>query len=862
VSAKDVLTRDEARGRARLLRDVAYTVALDLNAGEREFGSRTTARFACSEPGASTFIDLDATEVVGATLNGRALDSGAFAGARLRLDGLEEQNELVVDARCAYSRAGVGLHRFVDPVDKRVYLHTQFEPFDAHRVYACFDQPDLKATFELSVRAPEDWVVVSNGRGSSDGSGGEGGAPGAAGGRGSVWTFEKTLPISTYITAIVAGPYHHQHEWHGDIELGVFCRQSLADHLDPGEILEVTRQGFDFFTAQFDYAYPFGASAGGGPQKYDQLFVPEFNFGAMENAGCVTFTERYIFRSKVTDAARLQRANTILHEMAHMWFGDLVTMRWWDDLWLNESFATYMASLALAEATRFKQSWAEFAHLLKSWAYREDQRPTTHPIVADITDTDVLHTHFDGITYAKGASVLKQLVHWVGREEFFAGLRAYFREHEFGNAELTDFLGALEAASGRNLRAWSKQWLETAGLNALRAEFTEDDQGRYSSFAIRQEAPLELPTLRDHRLAVGLYDSAGSGLARRRRIELDVSGARTEVAELVGEPVPDLLLLNDDDLAYAKIRFDQRSIDTLTDRLANIESPLARALCWGALWDMTRDAELPTRHWARLVSAHAEAEDDVGVLQTLLRQAASAIDLYGDPGNRRNARRLLAETARGALERAKPGSDEQLVWARCRIATEEDPAFARGLLDGSVAIEGLAVDTDLRWLIVGKLASAGAISEDVIDAERERDPTDIGIRGAWSARASRPDEAAKARAFDAAVAGAAGDEPLPLATQRAILSGFWQTDQKQLLAPYAHDRWVPALERVWAERSVDEALDLTAGLYPANQVSDEVVAAADRALAGDWLPPAGRRSVTEGRDDTLRAQRARRADRE
>jgi aminopeptidase N len=845
VSAKDALTRDEARARARLLGNISYDVALDVTAGVEEFGSRTTLRFSCAQPGATTFVDLDAVTIVSATLNGRQLPGEAYAAARLSLDDLRAENELVVDARCAYSRAGVGLHRFTDPVDDRVYLHTQFEPFDAHRVFTCFDQPDLKGTFALRVRAPQDWVVVSNGRGERDARDDDGG---------STWRFEPTLPLSTYLAALVAGPYYHVQERHGEIALGVYCRRSLAPHLDHGEILEITRQGFDFFTRLFDYPYPFG--------KYDQLFVPEFNFGAMENAGCVTFSEHCVFRSKVTDAARLQRANTILHEMAHMWFGDLVTMRWWDDLWLNESFATYMASVALAEATRFTQAWAEFAHQLKAWAYREDQRPTTHPIVADITDTDVLHTHFDGITYAKGAAVLKQLAHWVGRDAFRDGLRVYFREHAFANAELGDFLAALEDSSGRDLRAWSSQWFETAGLGALRVETTTDEQGRYASFALVQEAPVDQPIFRDHRLAVGLYEPSNGSLVRRHRVELDVRGVRTEVPELVGEPAPALLLPNDDDLAYVKIRLDERSIATLVERLGRIESPLARALCWGAIWDMTRDAELSARRFTHLVAAHAEAEDDVSVLQTLLRQAGSAINLLGDPRNRPYARATLAETSRRALDRAKPGSDEQLLWARCLVSMSADTSFARGLLDGSVKVEGLAVDIDLRWFIVGRLASVGSAGEDVIAAELERDPTDIGIRGAWAARASRPDPQAKARAWEAAVGGSDDGVLLPLATQRAILGGFWQADQEELLAEYADQRWVQALECVWAERSVDEALDLTAGVYPRTQVCDAVVAAADRALAlsDSILPPAGRRSVIEGRDDTLRALRARAAD--
>ncbi|MDP8978709.1 MAG: aminopeptidase N, partial [Actinomycetota bacterium] len=608
MPATDALTRDEARARAALLSGVDYEVAVDLEDGDT-FTSQAVVRFDCAEPGAATFVDLDAREVSTAELNGRTLPAAAFTGHRLVLDDLRAHNELRVRARCAYRRTGFGLHRFVDPVDGHHYLHTQFEPFDAHRVYACFDQPDLKARFTLMVRAPAGWEVASNGAVVERPGDGEAGT----------WRLAPTPPVSPYITALVAGPFHVVRDHHRGIDLGVFCRQSLVPHLDVDEILTLTRQGFDFFTDAFDYPYPFG--------KYDQLFVPEFNFGAMENAGCVTLSESYVFRSKVTDAARQGRAGTILHEMAHMWFGDLVTMRWWDDLWLNESFATYMGTLALAEATRFRDAWASFAYGVKAWAYQQDQLPSTHPIVADNADTNAVRVSFDGITYAKGASVLKQLVAWVGRDAFMAGLRGYFRRHEYANATLADFLAALEKASGRDLGAWSRQWLETAGVATLRPEADTDGRS-YRSLAVVQEAPARHPTVRAHRLALGLYGGDGDRLTRRRRLELDVAGPRTPVREAGGEAVPDLLLVNDDDLAYAKVRLDKRSLATLDERLADLEQPLARALSWGAAWDMTRDAELATRRWVGLVATHVARETDITLLQMLLGQARAAIDRY------------------------------------------------------------------------------------------------------------------------------------------------------------------------------------------------------------------------------------------
>ena len=516
MAARANLRRDEALARAALIDRLEYRVALDLT-GEADFGSETVIRFQCREPGAGTFLDLTAPQVSAMELNGRRLPQEAFDGNRILLDGLLEENEVRVNARGAYHRTELGMHRFVDPVDGRVYLHTDFEPFDAHRVFACFDQPDLKGRFEFSVAAPAGWEVVSNSR--------PAGAP-VTDGTVSTWSFERTPPLPTYITAVVAGEYYTVRDEHRGIDLGISCRRSLAEHLDAAEIFEVTKAGLDFFQAAFQYPYPFG--------KYDQLFIPESNSGAMENAGTVTFNDVYIFRSRVTEAARERRGDTILHEMAHMWFGDLVTMRWWSDLWLNESFASFMAIFSQSQVTRWKDAWTTFADTEKTWAYRQDQLPTTHPIVAEIPDIESIYLNFDGITYAKGASVLKQLVAWVGPDRFLEGIRAYCRRHEFGNAELRDFLAALEEASGRDLHAWSREWLETAGVNTLRPEIEAGDSA-IERFAVRQEAPPDQPTLRSHRLAIGLYDVTSGELRRRRRVELDVTGERTEVPELHGE---------------------------------------------------------------------------------------------------------------------------------------------------------------------------------------------------------------------------------------------------------------------------------------------------------------------------------------
>ncbi len=608
------LTRDEARDRRQLLEVISYQVELDLTGGAETFGSATVVRFRCATPGAASFIELTAPAVREIVLNGAPVPASAFDGDRIQLAGLAAENELRVVADCAYSRSGEGLHRFTDPADGGVYLYSDLETFDAHRIYACFDQPDLKATFEFSVLAPADWLVLSNT--APD-------VPGEPDGTARRWHFPPSPLMSTYITAIVAGPYYEVRSEHDGIPLGLYCRQSLAGYLDPDEIFEVTREGFDFYHAAFGTRYAFG--------KYDQVFVPEFKAGAMENAGCVTFLEDYVFRSRVTDFAREMRAETILHEMAHMWFGDLVTMRWWDDLWLNESFATWASVLAESDATRWVNAWTTFCQLQKSWAYQQDQLPSTHPIAADIPDIAAVEVNFDGITYAKGASVLKQLVAYVGREQFLAGVRLYFGQHAWGNATLTDLLAALEETSGRELAGWSKEWLETAGVNTLRPDFVLDSDGRMTEFAVVQTAPPEHPVLRSHRIAIGLYDQTEAGLIRRRRVEVDIAGERTVLAELAGERQPDLVLVNDDDLTYAKIRLDGHSLGTLISSVGEFTEPLPAALCWAAAWDMCRDAELAARRYIGMVIEAADTITEIGVLQTTIRQASAAARRFTDP---------------------------------------------------------------------------------------------------------------------------------------------------------------------------------------------------------------------------------------
>ncbi|MGW7052690.1 aminopeptidase N [Streptomyces sp. NPDC054887] len=857
------LSRDEARERAELLSVDGYEVALDLRSavgetgeGEpRTFRSVTTLRFRCARPGAATFADLLAPSVTAVTLNGESLDPAAvFDGRRVALTGLREENVLVVDAQCAYSRTGEGMHRFVDPEDGEVYLYTQYEPADARRVFANFEQPDLKAPFRFEVTAPAGWTVWSNGVSEAVGEGD---------GDAKVWRFRETAPISTYITAVVAGPYHYESDLYRrtladgtelEIPLGAMCRKGLARHFDADDIFTVTKQGLDFFHENFDFPYPFG--------KYDQAFVPEYNIGAMENPGCVTFREEYVFRGNVTKASYERRANVILHEMAHMWFGDLVTMRWWDDLWLKESFADFMGSYSMVEATRFTNGWITFANNRKSWAYRADQLPSTHPITADIRDLEDAKLNFDGITYAKGASVLKQLVAYVGKDAFMEGARRYFKRHAYGNTRLEDLLAVLEETSGRDLASWSRAWLQTAGVNSLTPQVVYDAAGRITELAVFQEGAESHPELRPHRVAVGLYrrEQAGGELVRYARAEVDVAGPRTVVAELAGSEKPELVLVNDDDLTYCKIRFDAESLATLRAHLGEVGDPLARALCWSALWNLTRDALMPARDFVDLVLRFAGRETDIGVLQMLHAWTRSALTHYAAPEWREEGGRALAEGALRELRIAGPGSEHQLTWARFFAATacrDADFQLFRGLLEGTARIDGLEVDQELRWAFLGPLASHGVADEKVINAELARDDTASGKRHQVRCLASRPSAAVKAQAWAAVVESDSLSNALAVAT----IDGFVQPGQRELLAPYA-GKYFSAIERVWAERSIQIGMDVVSGLFPGLQDDPATLNATDAWLEGHPdAAPALRRLVLEARDDLARALRGQACDR-
>jgi aminopeptidase N len=847
------LTRAEAVQRATVLTVDGYAIDLDLTGGGDTFRSRTVVRFA-AEPGTATFADLEPAELISATLNGVPLDPAALSGERLALTGLAARNELVVEARMAYSNTGEGLHRFVDPADGCTYLYAHMFLDGPRRVFACFDQPDLKARFTLSVTAPEDWLVAGNAA-----------LAGRDGGR---WTFTETLPLSTYLVTLIAGPYHVRTAEHDGVPLALYARKALAPYLDAeaDELVAITRQCLDRYAELFDVRYPFG--------PYQQAFVPEFNFGAMENPGLVIFRDEFIYRSAVTDSERETRATVIAHEMAHMWFGDLVTMAWWDDLWLNESFAEYMGTRVAAEATRFTDTWTTFAVGEKAWGMRADQRPSTHPVApADVGDTQLALLNFDGISYAKGASVLKQLVAWVGDEAFLAGLNEHFAAHAYGNATLADLLAALSRASGRDLSTWAELWLRRAQVNTLRAEVRVDDAGRYASVVVEQSAPAGYPTLRPHRLGIGLYDQRPDGtVVRRGRVEADLSAAepgssapsggpgdgrgpataRTEITALAGEPAAGLLLLNDGDLTYAKIRLDARSAEAVPMFLPLLDDSLARAVIWAATLDAVVDGEQPVAGLVTLVLAALPVETDVVIIEDVLKMARTLVDRYATPETRPAALELVAQACDRLLAAAPAGGSRQLAAARGLIGATVDTPRLRGWLDGDDVPAGLAVDADLRWLILYRLVVLGAAGRAEIDAEFARDHSATGEQFAARCRAALPSAEAKQRAWDMIISDTATSSRLIEATA----GGFWQPEQGALTAAYV-SRYFAEMPGMMEIRTGMGAERVAVAAYPRYAVHPETREYAAGLLATPDLNSILRRTVIDEDDDMRRALQAR-----
>lgn len=855
------LSRDEAATRSALITTHSYDVTLDVrdaaDPAVAGYPSISTVTFS-AEPGSATFMDFISGGIESVVLNGLTLDLRSVVDRhRIILEGLAAENTVTVTGTALYSRSGEGMHRFVDPADGQCYLYTQYEPADSRRVFANFEQPDLKAEFTFHVIAPIGWEVASNGvevaRTPVQGQ------PTAA-----RWDFAATKRMSTYITTVLAGPYFKATDHWGttlddgtrlDVPLALYCRASLADSFDADHLFGLTKNGLAFFNDLFAYPYPWG--------KYDQAFVPEYNLGAMENPGLVTFTEKYVYASRATDAQYQARANTLMHEMAHMWFGDLVTMSWWDDLWLKESFADYMGTLGVDRATDWDTAWVNFASKRKAWAYVQDQLPTTHPIVADIPDLEAAKQNFDGITYAKGASVLKQLVAYVGFDAFIAGSRQYFRDHAFGNTSLQDLLAALSAASGRDLAGWARQWLQTSGISTISAEIVEDD-GILGAVTLRQDAIDPLTghqELRPHRMRLGLYDADSTGaLVRTESIDVDVAGPSSLVTELQGRRRPALLLVNDDDLSYVKVRLDSRSEHTVRTSLNRISDPMARALCWTALWDSARDGVTPAARYVTAVEQFAPSETGIGVLLNVLGNAASAIERYVSAATREGVRKDFLGVAAEQLMAAVPGSDQQLAWARTVAEVSRHGAsqlpLVRGILEGTTVVEGLAVDAELRWSLWQALAAHGQATLAELDRELDADTTASGKEGYALASAARPEASVKAAAWDSIVNSAGLSNEILSAT----IAGF-VTAPGELLERYI-EPYFECLERVWSERSIEIAGRIVRGLFPGAQNLSEGMRPTEHPVlirADQWLhdhpeaPRALRRILIEQRSHLLRA---------
>ena len=837
------LTSAEAAERSKNLKIHHYQVDLDVTKGAETFYSKCVVTFSAT-PGSKTFIDACAKKVISAKLNGKDVDVSNYDGESIFLTDLAAENELVIELDAIYSKTGEGLHRFVDPADNEVYLYSQHQVADTRRTFASFDQPDLKATYSFSVIAPGHWEVISNGPVES-----------VAEINGSKhWKYKKTQKFSTYLTCFVAGPYHKVEDIYKgekEVPLGIYCRKSLAPHLDADEIFKITKQGFAFYEKEFGLAYPF--------DKYDQLAVAEFNAGAMENVGCVTFAEDYfVFRSKVTDKNYNWRANVILHEMAHMWFGDLVTMQWWDDIWLNESFAEWASYYTAEKATRFKNSWTVFNSERKNWAYRQDQLSSTHPIAVDMDDLEAVKNNFDGITYAKGASVLQQLVWHVGKENFLAGLRKYFSKHAWGNTKLRDLLVELEETSGRDLTPWVKTWLQTAGVNTFQTK-VELAGENYKSISIVQEAP-KIPAgsteLRPHRMAIGLYDLSGSKLIRRKSVELDVAGNETNVPDLVGEKIADLILVNDHDYSYGKIRFDEKSLNTLSNHLGDIEDPLTRALCWSATWDMHRDGELSASKYVPMVLKAIGKETDVAVVAMTLGQLETAVEIYAADANRAKLRQLLSDSLWELLNKCEPGSDMQLQFARnfANAAIGEAIEKVRDLLDGKLA--GLVVDADLRWHFLCNLVEKGNATAAEIDAEAKSDNTANGKKSEAFARAAFADKSIKSETFNSIM-----NDDLSNHILLSKIRGLMRPTQRELYEPFV-DQYFANVLNIWETKSYETGRTIGQLLFPTYLVNETTLSKTNNWLNGIGKDAPGglKRIMNENRDSLLRALNAQRSD--
>lgn len=845
------LTRAEAEERASILSPSRYEVALDLRSSDF-FASTTTIHFS-GEPGAETFVDFVPKQIHSITLNGNPLPEDAYADNRIQIGPLAADNQLVVVADCNYMHSGEGLHAFVDPEDGERYCYSQFEVADARRVFPTFEQPDLKAVFQFTVTTPEGWTVFSNSP-TPDAQEIDGGLR---------YEFADTPALSTYVTAIVAGPYYGRTDTYRtsddrELPLGVYCRQSLKQYLDADFIFDITKSGMAFFGEAYGMPYPFA--------KYDQIFVPEFNAGAMENVGCVTYRDQFIYRSKPTEEELEDLTNVILHELAHMWFGNLVTMQWWDDLWLNESFAEFMAHYGSTEATRFKDAWIGFLRR-KEWGLKHDQMPSTHPIRAEIADLEDVEANFDGITYAKGAAVLRQLVSYVGQDNFLAGIHAYLTEHAYGNATLNDLLGALEEASGKDLRNWSKLWLEESGVTTLSPEIQLSDDGKIKRIEIRQSTDQDGVSLRPQRISVAGFDLEDGVVKRTFTQGVDVVGEYTEIPQLAKARMPDMLLVNDGDLGYAKVRLDANTLAFATQNVGLIKEPLTRRILLATAWDMTRDAEMSASEFVKMALAAAATETSAVTLVTLLAQIAAAASFYSAPSNRGELLAHAADRVWFFAKTAPSGSDQQklLVESAATLAsTSEQYQELEDLYTGRSPLFGLAMDPEMKWTLLLALVRGSRAGEADIAELLAADPSMSGQQRAAEARASINDEQVREQAWNDVMF----NQELANDTRWAIADGFWAHDTA---APELYEKYVTKffeeIAPAWDKHTFHIASRLVEVMFPGVLAgylpSEDIPAQAERWLAEFADAPSSmRRLMVEANSEAERRIRAQRRDSE
>lgn len=863
------LTRSDAITRSENLTVSTIDVTLDIskaaNPEQQTFAVSST--FSLSSKSESTFVDV-AGRVLCVDINGVA-QTFTHTGSRLFIENLpvDEPFTLTINAECFYSRTGEGLHRYTDPEDGRHYLYTQFEPTDAHRAWPCFDQPDIKPRWTFQVDAPAGWVVTSNGAVAQQSNFDEV----------TRWVFTQTPPLSSYITALVAGEYAlvDGGEWLPSPEtiaacpqaealrlpLRLMCRQSLAPFMDYEDILEVTRQGLDYFHQHYRVAYPWGT--------YDQIFVPEYNLGAMENPGCVTFNERMLSRDTPTFALRQSRANVILHEMCHMWFGDLATPAWWDDLWLKESFADNQGTMAAAEATQYTGEWASFAVERKAWAYQQDSYPTTHPIAADIPDVDAAKNNFDGITYAKGAAVLKQLVAWVGRDVFFNAAHDYFIEHQFGATSLHDLLLALQAQTGSDLSEWERLWLHTTGPSQLHATWTEGEEGQIRDFVLRQTSVGDAPLcLRPHQLIISVFTEDDGTLVKSHSFPVRIDGESAlidpeGVLDVAGAArLMDLVVINDEDLTYAVTRFDPRSTRTALTLASTIQDVTTRAVVWSTLWLAVRDGLLSASTYVEAVLRHAPAESDDAVLERLMATVGVAISQYVPARERPRLRRLCVDACVEVLHRDL-SEDRRREWAGLFLTAirslDDVTAFEQDVLEEAARGVSVLIPSNqaMRWQALTVLAARGEIDQEELDAALALAPTGEAQVHHVRASSALPLEDLRAERWATACHGSLSNDHLTATLEGLALSRWEGYDLR--------DAFFKEVRSFWDGHSIGMGIRFIRAAYPESvdldtpALSSELLQAAQEWLSeNEDAPAALRRLMIERADDIRRALNAQR----